>query len=134
MKGKEKMVLLWFAGALGSAIVLGAMGAHALKSVLSDSALQSFNTAVRYQFFSAIALVLFLLVDKQFLKNALSIWVYRLQILGMLFFSGSIYLLVSLDSGTLKSIIGPITPIGGVLLIIASSWLFIHIAREKVSK
>jgi uncharacterized membrane protein YgdD (TMEM256/DUF423 family) len=134
MKGKEKMVLLWFAGALGSAIVLGAMGAHALKSVLSDSALQSFNTAVRYQFFSAIALVLFLLVDKQFLKNALSIWVYRLQILGMLFFSGSIYLLVSLDSETLKSIIGPITPIGGVLLIIASSWLFIHIAREKVSK
>ncbi len=134
MKGKEKMVLLWFVGALGSAIVLGAMGAHALKSVLSAGALQSFNTAVRYQFFSAIALVLFLLVDQQFLKNALSIWVYRLQILGMLFFSGSIYLLVALDSGTLKSIIGPITPIGGVLLIIASSWLFIHIAREKVSE
>lgn len=134
MKGKEKMVMLWFAGALGSAIVLGAMGAHALKSVLSDASLQSFNTAVRYQFFSAIALLLFLLAEKQFLKNALSIWVYRLQILGMLFFSGSIYLLLALESGTLKSIIGPITPIGGVLLIIASTWFFIHIAQEKVSK
>ncbi len=134
MKGKEKMVLLWFAGSLGSAIVLGAMGAHALKAVLSDSALQSFNTAVRYQFFSAIALLLFLLVDHQFLKKSLSIWVYRLQIGGMLFFSGSIYALVSLESGTLKSILGPITPIGGVLLILASAWFFIHIAREKVSK
>ena len=133
MKKQEKAMLLWSAGAVLSAVVLGAMGAHALKAVLSEGALLSFETAVKYQMYMGLGLGLMVLVDRIILASSLSSWVYRLHLLGMLAFSGSIYILVAVKSSLIKSIVGPITPIGGTLLIFAWAWFFIHIARKKVS-
>lgn len=113
------------------AVLLGAMGAHALKQVLTPDQLASFETAVRYQIYHAIVLLFLAIGSTWFNQKTL-----RLSVLfifgGTLLFSGSIYLL------TLKSIFnldfltfaGPITPIGGVCLIIG--WLLI--LKEGFSK
>lgn len=113
------------------AVIGGAFGAHALKAVLSPDHLASFNTGVRYQLIHAVVLlVLFLLKDRFDLKQfkiaaTLIFW-------GVILFSGSIYLL------TIKNIIGvewlkfagPITPIGGTLIIIG--WVLIILGGLKI--
>lgn len=133
MKTQEKAMLLWSTGSVLSAVILGAMGAHALKAVLSDAALLSFETAVKYQMYMGLALGLMVLINRFVLESTLSCWVFRIHVAGMLAFSGSIYLLVFIQSSLIKSIVGPITPIGGTLLILAWAWIFIHIAKKKVS-
>ena len=104
------------------AIVLGAFGAHALKTVLDEKSLAVFETGVRYQFYHAF----FLLIVSQFnfLTKANQKILYYTVLIGVLFFSGSIYLLAtnSLTSFNFK-VIGFITPIGGLILIFA--WVFL---------
>jgi uncharacterized membrane protein YgdD (TMEM256/DUF423 family) len=73
------------------AIVLGAFGAHKLKELLPAESLSSFETGVRYQMYH-VFLLLFLALFSEIKNNAKKI-IYRLTILGTLFFSGSIYLL-----------------------------------------
>ncbi len=126
--------LLIKAGILGMIAVLGgAFGAHALKEILSPEHLLSFNTGVRYQLIHAVVLLfLFLLSSKSDLKQFRV--AANLIFFGTVLFSGSIYIL------TLKNIIGlemlkfagPITPIGGLLII--SGWLFIVIGGLKLAK
>ena len=97
-----------------SAVILGAFGAHALKEILTAEQLLSFETAVRYQMYHAIVL-LFVNIFEGFStkqKNVISI----LFIMGVLFFSGSIYL-IQLTSITAKSI-RFVTPLGGFFFII----------------
>ncbi|MCH2225498.1 MAG: DUF423 domain-containing protein [Crocinitomicaceae bacterium] len=105
-------------------IILGAFGAHALKEVISMERLTSFETGVRYQIYHGLALLIIgLNVDKfQFSLK----WTSRLFILGVIFFSCSIYLLSIQDLlGINLRFLGPVTPIGGSLLIIG--WgLFIY--------
>lgn len=96
------------------AVILGAFGAHALKSKLTPEALESFETAVRYQFFHVL-LLLFVNMYTEFTnkeKNKISYFL----IAGILLFSGSIYLIYLL-SVPAKSI-WFVTPLGGVLLIV----------------
>ena len=104
------------------AIVLGAFGAHALKTVLDEKSLAVFETGVRYQFYHAF----FLLIVSQFnfLTKANQKILYYTVLIGVLFFSGSIYLLAtnSLTSFNFK-VIGFITPVGGLILIFA--WVFL---------
>ena len=101
-------------------IGLGAFGAHGLEKLVDADALATFETGVRYQMYHSIALLVigFATVIPANTRK----WVFRFFIFGILFFSGSIYFLA------LKSILpfsvsflGPITPIGGTLLIIG--WL-----------
>lgn len=112
----KKAFLLW-AGIFGLlAVVFGAMGAHALKDVLSESQLSSFEIGVRYQMYHA--LLLLVLSNIKALQSKAILW---LIVLGVFLFSFSIYLLnlrfeLSLEG---LSILGPITPIGGILLITA---------------
>jgi uncharacterized membrane protein YgdD (TMEM256/DUF423 family) len=112
-------------------IVLGAFGAHALKAILTSEQLASFNTGVRYQISHAIVLLfLFLLTEKYNLKHFKI--AANFLFFGVILFSGSIYIL------TLKNILaidvlkfaGPITPIGGLLIILG--WLFILIGAIKL--
>ncbi|NQX93066.1 MAG: DUF423 domain-containing protein [Flavobacteriales bacterium] len=130
---KPKYWLLVASALMLIAIVLGAMGAHSLNAVLTEQQLTSFNTAVRYQVYTALSMFVMLMVPRVFQFRA-SGWSVGLQFIGGLFFSGSIYVLVSTGITSIKSVVGPITPIGGMFLII--SWLifFIHIARQKVSE
>lgn len=99
------------------AIIFGAFGAHALKKVLSADKLASFEVGVRYQTYSA----LFLLIigyNANF-EVGLVRWAYYLVVIGTIFFSFSIYLL-SLSEYLKKSFrfLGPITPLGGLLMIL----------------
>lgn len=104
------------------AIVLGAFGAHGLKKVLQPEQLVSFETGVRYQMYHA----LFLLFVGNFSWLALKekTIVFYLVLIGILFFSGSIYLLsTSVLTGLKTKFLGPVTPIGGLFLIV--SWLYL---------
>lgn len=111
-------------------IVLGAFGAHALKKVLSVDQLSSFEVGVRYMMYHALFL-LFVGTTQMLLPEQKNI-VYYLTLLGTLFFSASIFLLsTSSATGMNLKFLGPITPIGGLLLI--ASWLmvFYYIVTKK---
>ena len=99
------------------AIILGAFGAHALKDILTDERLTSFETGVRYQVYHGLALfILGFNTDK--LSFSLK-WTTRLIIAGVLLFSISIYCLAMQDVlGISLKFLGPITPLGGVFMIL----------------
>lgn len=110
-------------GMLG--VMLGAFGAHALKDQLSPYQHQIFDKAVFYQFIHAIALLIIFILQKQLNSSLLNYAGYAI-IAGILFFSGSLYLLACKDLLQLSSfskIIGPITPIGGLSFIIG--WILL---------
>ncbi|MCF6360334.1 MAG: DUF423 domain-containing protein [Cyclobacteriaceae bacterium] len=95
-------------------VMIGAFGAHALKATLeATNRLETFETAVRYQFYHAMALILLGLLMIQFQHKAFNIAGYGF-IIGILLFSGSLYGL-SL-TGITK--LGAITPLGGLAFII----------------
>jgi uncharacterized membrane protein YgdD (TMEM256/DUF423 family) len=101
-------------------IVLGAFGAHGLKALVTDEGLASFETGVRYQMYHALFLLIVGLNDKIRLKTKRLLFI--LILIGLLFFSGSIYALATNDLTNFDfKKIAFITPIGGVLLIF--SWL-----------
>ncbi len=112
------------------AIILGAFGAHALKKVLSIDQLVTFETGVRYQMYHALFLLFIGTYDALSQKKQKAI--YYLVLTGVALFSGSIYLLAtnSLTSFDFK-IIGFVTPIGGLLLIIAWFILLASIFDKK---
>ncbi len=100
-----------FLGALfaGLAVVFGAFGAHALKGVLDRDQLAVWQTAVTYQMWHALGLILVARVE----DDPCSRWSGRLMAAGILLFSGSLYLMVL--SGT--PALGMITPFGGLAFI-----------------
>ncbi len=104
------------------AILLGAFAAHGLKEYVEESSLEAFKTGVQYQMYHA--LVLLFLSTTTSIKYAKKKPIFYCIFFGVLFFSGSLYLL-STSSVTQLDIskFGIITPIGGVLLLI--SWLLI---------
>jgi uncharacterized membrane protein YgdD (TMEM256/DUF423 family) len=112
------------------AIIIGAFGAHALKKVLSIEALSTFETGVKYQMYHALFLVLIGTLNE--LSQKAKKIIYNLVVFGVLFFSGSIYLLAtnSLTSFDFK-VIGFTTPIGGLLLILAWGVLFFNFIKKK---
>ncbi|WP_277633207.1 DUF423 domain-containing protein [Avrilella dinanensis] len=111
-------------------IILGAFGAHALKEVLTAEQLVSFETGVRYQMYHALFLLF--VGTTSFLSAKQKKNVFWLTLIGVLFFSGSIYLLATQSlSGISFKFLGPITPIGGLFLIIAWIVLFLSIIRQK---
>nr|WP_314865407.1 DUF423 domain-containing protein [uncultured Flavobacterium sp.] len=113
-----------------AAIILGAFGAHALKKVLTPEQLISFETGVRYQMYQAF--FLFFLATPNDILEKTKKTIYNLIIIGVLFFSGSIYLLSTMGITRIdfKSI-GFITPIGGLLLILAWGILGFSILKVK---
>ena len=108
---------LYFTFILGGfTVILGAFGAHLLEKLLSAAQLASFETGLRYQFYHVFFLILLSLIPRieEKDKNKITLLIS----IGILLFSGSIYLLnlqdvLGLDLGFL----GPVTPIGGSLLI-----------------
>ena len=100
-------------------IILGALGAHALKEELRASQLMSFETGVRYMIYHGLAILILGLSADKISQIA---WAYRLMVAGTLIFSCSIFLLAMQDlMGVRLKFLGPVTPIGGVLMI--SGWL-----------
>tara|TARA_B100001093_G_scaffold520145_1_gene613134 strand:- start:21881 stop:22267 length:387 start_codon:yes stop_codon:yes gene_type:complete len=105
----------------GFTVVLGAFGAHLLKKLLSADQLASFETGLRYQFYHVFFLMILSLIPRieEKDKNKIALLIYT----GLLLFSGSIYLLSMQDIfGLDLEFLGPVTPIGGSLLIFA--WFY----------
>lgn len=113
-----------FTGALFGmlAVIFGAFGAHALKKILSIEQLHSFEVGVKYQMYHAIVL---LIVGFNYTNTpSLIYWFFTF---GIFLFSFSIYGLVLSDSkGKKLRFLGPITPIGGLLLV--CGWFFLLIS------
>nr|WP_294934010.1 DUF423 domain-containing protein [uncultured Flavobacterium sp.] len=125
---KKIIAVAAFMGAV--AIILGAFGAHGLKSVLDESQLATFETAVRYQMYHALFLLF--VGTTGFLSAQAKKIILWLVLVGVLFFSGSIYLLATASvTGINTKIIGPITPVGGLLLILGWMVLFAKILGKK---
>jgi uncharacterized membrane protein YgdD (TMEM256/DUF423 family) len=113
----EKTFLLLASILGGLAVALGAFGAHALESRLSADLLGTFEIAVRYQFYHALALLGVVAVLGRWPTAPAAVAAGWLFVVGILIFSGSLYLLVF--SGVRW--LGAITPIGGVAMI--AGWL-----------
>lgn len=126
-----KSVTLIFGAIYGLiSIILGAFGAHALKKVISLDKLQSFETGVRYQMYGAF----FLLIVGYILKfeTPAEKWMSIFMIAGIFLFSVSIYLLAFSEVAAIPSkVIGPITPLGGLFMIISWAMLLFYFIKHK---
>ena len=113
-----------------TSVILGAFGAHAFKKILSVERLESFETGVRYQIYAAF----FLLIVGYILKFETSSekWISILMIAGAFLFSVSIYFLSFQDYwGVNLKFLGPITPLGGLFMIISWGMLIWYFAKTK---
>ncbi len=112
------------------AIMLGAFGAHGLKNIVEPEKVVSFDKGVRYQFYTAFGMLMLGLNADKFLFSLKSVFVMMLT--GMLLFSISIYFLSLQDYlGVKLSFLGPITPLGGVLMITAWITLAVKLMKSK---
>ena len=126
-----KTITLIFGALFGMlSVILGAFGAHAFKKILAIERLESFETGVRYQIYAAF----FLLVVGYILKFETSSekWISILMIAGTFLFSVSIYFLSFQDVwGVNLKFLGPITPLGGLLMILSWAMLIWHFVKVR---
>jgi len=111
------------------AVILGAFGAHSLKNVLSADQLAIWTKGIEYQFYHTFAL-LFLSTFARFRTKLVDLS-YICFTAGIVLFSGSLYLLATRDITHIgfMNIIGPITPLGGLLLV--SGWVLLFLGALK---
>ena len=127
-----------------SGIVLGAFGAHALKDLLLNpeqatlsgyragvEKLNAFETGVRYQLIHALGFMIVPFIASYFGVN--SKWSFRLLLSGVICFSLSIYMLTIKDVAGVPAFkfFGPVTPIGGLLMILGWTVLLMSIVRKR---
>jgi uncharacterized membrane protein YgdD (TMEM256/DUF423 family) len=136
----HRNILIWGLCCALLSIILGAFGAHALKSLITSDHLVTFETGVRYQFMHGAGLIMLALYASQ--NQALAGVQKGIRraanffIIGVFCFSGSLYLLAlqSLIKLESLSILGPITPIGGLFFMLGwISWIRVVILN-KVDK
>jgi uncharacterized membrane protein YgdD (TMEM256/DUF423 family) len=131
-----KNTFSFIAGLFGTTgVALGALGAHALKQkmqegILTIDQLNAFDTGTKYQLMHAIVLFILAYINRNKQIKLYTIASYLITI-GILFFSGSIYMLSTQNISGIHAgfIFGPITPLGGLLLIAA--WICITIQALK---
>ncbi|HLS11546.1 MAG TPA: DUF423 domain-containing protein [Flavobacteriaceae bacterium] len=121
-------VIAAFLGAL--TILIGAFGAHGLKNIVDEQAVASFETGVRYQMYHVFVLLISAYILPLTAKQRIR--VARIFGIGILLFSGSIYMLVLRDYLPFDSYkIAFITPIGGVFFIIGWIALAFYLLKSK---
>jgi len=129
---------LFFTAILGFlAVALGALGAHALRDkmeagIISPRQFEGFETAVRYHMFHVLAILSALLAYRQ-TPQKLFITSTSFFLIGIALFSGSIYLLSirQLIHAEWLKILGPVTPLGGIALMVG--WIYLGLAFLKKS-
>lgn len=129
----ETILLVQVMGALYGllAVLFGAFGAHALKKTLTPAELNSFETGVKYQFYHAI--VLLMLGFNFGFTSQIETNIAYCFILGIFLFSFSIYgLTLAAAKGKKIKILGPITPLGGILLAIGWGLLLYNAIRSLI--
>jgi len=108
------------------AVILGAFGAHALKTRLTGEMLAVYHTGVQYHFYHSLGLILIGVIALQVPGSVWLKWSAWIMLAGIILFSGSLYLLALTNVRWL----GIITPIGGIAFI--GSWLLLSIAAYKI--
>ena len=114
------------------AVAAGAFGAHGLRARLSPEALDQWHTAVEYQFYHGLGILLVAALSERLGPGSVR-WASLLFLSGTLLFSGSIYLLSTRElTGFhgIGAILGPITPVGGLLLMAGWTTLLISAVRR----
>lgn len=114
------------------AVILGAFGAHKLKTMLSPEQLEVYKTAVLYQFFHVMALLAVGLLQLRADNNLLK-WSANLFVVGIILFSGSLYVITACHAMQVEfpKVLGPITPVGGVAFI--AGWLLLMLGAGRRS-
>lgn len=116
----QRKTILWAAGMGCASVVIGAFGAHAFKPTLSAMGrLDTYELAVRYQFYHALALLGVGVLMNQFSTKSLSLSAVFF-VVGTFFFSGSLYVLCF----TGLTFLGAVTPFGGAFFIAGWVMLF----------
>ena len=122
-------VFLFLSAVCGlTGVAMGAFGAHGLKAILTTEMLAVYKTAVDYQMWHALGLGLIAIFRQQAPESALLKWAGWLMFVGIILFSGSLYLLAILNAKWL----GMITPLGGVAFL--SAWLCVIVFAYKSTK
>lgn len=133
MDSRKIILIAAILGALS--VILGAFGAHALKELINETQLSSYKTGNTYQFYHSLLLlgigILYKLRPSTLLK--ISAW---FCIIGVICFSGSLYILacrtiIGIDN---TMILGPITPLGGLLLTISWGLLVLNFLKKEVNE
>ena len=134
----KQLITIGLLGAIS--VALGALGAHALKNqlpggLITPDQLNGFDTAVKYQMYHTLAMLLMVMLNKE-LNNKFLKWAYRLFFWGIILFSGSLYFLCSrnLMGADWLKFLGPITPIGGILFVAGWLMLIVAVVTNKKSK
>lgn len=127
-----KEIVLISGGIYGSlAVIFGAFGAHALKQRFSEDMLKSFETGVKYQMYHAL-LLLVMGLALPFVNSTQQIAAWCI-IVGTFLFSFSIYgLTLSTSSGNKWKFLGPVTPLGGLLLVVG--WILFTLSLAAIAK
>jgi uncharacterized membrane protein YgdD (TMEM256/DUF423 family) len=107
------------------AVALGAFGAHGLADKLTPKYLEIWKTGVTYQMFHALGMLVVAMLLGRFATSSLFTWSGWLMFVGIILFSGSLYVL----SLTKVGILGAITPLGGVCFLAA--WILMVIGAVK---
>lgn len=128
---KRLLIFSGFSGAL--AVALGAMGAHYLKSkletgLITEANLQTFETAVKYQMYHTIVILVIALFADKIRLMAIAAYCF---IVGIVLFSGSLYILSLAGLLGLNHVgwLGPVTPLGGLSFI--TGWIVLGVAGIK---
>jgi uncharacterized membrane protein YgdD (TMEM256/DUF423 family) len=114
----------------GLAVALGAFGAHGLKQYVSPPQIDTFKTGVQYQMYHAFAIIIAVCIsqyfDNQWIRRAC--WFF---LIGILLFSGSLYLFTFFEATSMNSVrwLGPVTPLGGVCFLIG--WVLTILGVRK---
>ncbi len=119
----------------GLSVAIGAFAAHGLKSMISAPQLLAIETAVRYQMFHALA-ILWLALYLERNESKLLSYAFYAFVGGIVFFSGSIYLLSTreLTQFQFSSWLGPVTPVGGLCLLAGWALVFYSVLRKMKQK
>ncbi|WP_405411141.1 DUF423 domain-containing protein [Maribacter sp. Asnod1-A12] len=114
-----------------SAVIFGAFGAHLLKKTLTTDQLNSFETGVKYQMYHAL-LILMLSFNLN-LETSIEKAIIYCLIIGTILFSFSIYgLCITASKGKKLKILGPVTPLGGLFLVIGWGLLFYNYIKNLI--
>lgn len=136
MKNEKSLITIGILGA--TAVAFGALGAHFLKSKIESGLitldqLNGFDTAVKYQMYHTIAMLVLILLHKHEANKYFN-WAYALFFWGIILFSGSLYFLCTRNlfgADWLKAL-GPVTPLGGTCFILG--WLCLCLSVLKKDK
>jgi uncharacterized membrane protein YgdD (TMEM256/DUF423 family) len=125
----NKKIVLTAAVLLMLAIILGAFGAHGLKDKVSPERIATFEVGVRYQFYIGLAMLILGFNEEKLGFSLKPTFLFLL--LGVLFFSVSIYFLAIQEMlGASLKFLGPITPFGGLLMIIGFLIFLVKLMRK----